>query len=61
MPMTYSVNVFKEVISGIDYGFLGENAMILIGIIIAFLLASFLISKLTADKNPSQEEVAAGV
>lgn len=61
MPMTYSVNVFKEVISGIDYGFLGENAMILIGIIIAFLLASFLISKLTADKNSSQEEIAAGV
>ncbi|HEX3029511.1 MAG TPA: YhgE/Pip domain-containing protein [Clostridia bacterium] len=47
MPMTYSVNVFKETISGIDYGYLTRNVIILGVTMIVFLLVSFIISKKT--------------
>ncbi|MHB8064488.1 MAG: YhgE/Pip family protein [Ruminiclostridium sp.] len=36
MPMTYSVNALKEVISGIDYGFLTQNLLVL-GVIASVL------------------------
>lgn len=46
MPMTYSVNALKEVISGISDGFLAQNLIVLVSIIAVFLLLNLLVSKL---------------
>lgn len=47
MPMTYSVNSLKEVISGLDYGFLSGNLAVLGGIIVVFFCMSALLSKIS--------------
>jgi putative membrane protein len=47
MPMTYSVNSLKEVISGVDYGFLYSNLAVLAGITIAFFAISALVSRIS--------------
>ncbi len=57
MPMTYSVNVFKEVISGIDYGYLTRNVFILGAIMIVFLVVSFIISKKTGLTKDDEEGI----
>jgi putative membrane protein len=50
MPMTYSVNALKEVISGIDYGYLAQNLIVLGGIALAFLALNLIASKLRLGK-----------
>lgn len=55
MPMTYSVNLLKEVISGLDYKFLSGNLAVLGGIAIAFFCLSALISKISENKNTSMK------
>lgn len=52
MPMTYSVNVLKEVISGIDYAFLSQNMMVLMGLLIAFTALNLGLAKYKVSKNP---------
>jgi putative membrane protein len=42
MPMTYSVNVFKESISGVDRQWLIHNLLVLASIMCGFLLLSTL-------------------
>ncbi|EMS73865.1 YhgE/Pip domain-containing protein [Ruminiclostridium cellobioparum] len=50
MPMTYSVNALKEAISGIDYGYLAQNLIVLGGITLAFLALNLIASKLRLGK-----------
>lgn len=50
MPMTYSVNALKEVISGIDYGYLAQNLVVLGGIALVFLVLNLVVSKLRLGK-----------
>ncbi len=50
MPMTYSVNALKEVISGIDYGYLAQNLTVLGGIALVFLVLNLIVSKLRLGK-----------
>ncbi len=50
MPMTYSVNVLKEVISGIDYGFLWGNLAVLGGIAVVFFILNIICSKIRLGK-----------
>lgn len=40
LPMTYSVNVFKESISGLDRHYFNENMLVLAGFMLVFLLLS---------------------
>lgn len=50
MPMTYSVNSLKEVISGVDTGFLLQNLAVLGSIAVSFLLLNLISSKLRLGK-----------
>jgi len=50
MPMTYSVNALKEVISGIDYGYLTQNIVVLAAIALAFLVLNLVSSKIRLGK-----------
>ncbi|OPX43506.1 ABC-2 family transporter protein [Ruminiclostridium hungatei] len=50
MPMTYSVNALKEVISGIDYGYLAQNLLVLGCTGLAFLILNMIVSKLRMGK-----------
>jgi putative membrane protein len=50
MPMTYSVNSLKEIISGIDYGFLTKNLLVLGTIAVVFLALNLIISKIRLGK-----------
>jgi putative membrane protein len=46
MPMTYSVNTLKEVISGISNGYLVQNLLILVAIMVVFTILNLAASKL---------------
>ncbi len=46
MPMTYSVNALREVISGINDGFLAQNLIVLVAIMTAFLILNLVVTKL---------------
>ncbi|EPR13162.1 YhgE/Pip domain-containing protein [Ruminiclostridium papyrosolvens] len=46
MPMTYSVNALREVISGINDGFLAQNLIVLVAIMTGFLILNLVVSKL---------------
>lgn len=50
MPMTYSVNSLKEVISGADSGFLLQNVIVLGSIAVSFLILNFIASKVRLGK-----------
>lgn len=50
MPMTYSVNSLKEVISGADSGFLLQNVIVLGSIAVSFLLLNLIASKIRLGK-----------
>ena len=50
MPMTYSVNALKEVISGNDYGYLTQNIVVLAAIALAFLVLNLVSSKIRLGK-----------
>jgi len=50
MPMTYSVNALKEVISGIDSGFLTQNLLVLGAIALVFLALNLISSKIRLGK-----------
>ncbi len=60
MPMTYSVNALKEVISGIDYGYLAQNLLVLgctglIFLILNMFVSKFRMGKLLADSKENIE------
>ncbi|ACL76308.1 YhgE/Pip domain-containing protein [Ruminiclostridium cellulolyticum] len=46
MPMTYSVNALREVIAGINNGFLAQNLIVLVTVMIGFLILNLVVSKL---------------
>ncbi len=46
MPMTYSVNAMREIISGINDGFLAKNIIVLVAIMTGFLVLNLVVSKL---------------
>lgn len=46
MPMTYSVDALREVISGIKNGFLAQNLIVLVAIMTGFLILNLVVSKL---------------
>ena len=50
MPMTYSVNALKEVISGIDYSYLTQNLVVLGLIGLSFLIINLVLSKIRLGK-----------
>ncbi len=50
MPMTYSVNALKEVISGIDYSYLAQNLVVLGIIALSFLILNLVVSKIRLGK-----------
>lgn len=56
MPMTYAVGLLKEVISGLNSSIALYNAGILLAILIVFMGATLLLSKIKHDKSqtPSQ-------
>lgn len=57
MPMTYSVNVLKEVISGIDYNYLNENMLVLIGITLVFTALNLGVAKMRRMKKPEMDPI----
>lgn len=57
MPMTYSVNVLKEVISGIDYSIYNYNLAVLFGIAIVFLGINVGLAQLRRKKNPEMDPI----
>ncbi|HEX2927027.1 MAG TPA: YhgE/Pip domain-containing protein [Ruminiclostridium sp.] len=61
MPMTYSVNALKEVISGISDGFLTQNLVVLVSIIAAFLILNLIVSKLRFGSLVSDSKEPAGL
>lgn len=52
MPMTYSVNVLKEVISGVDYGIYNFNMFVLFALAVVFLGINVGLAKIKTDRNP---------
>ena len=57
MPMTYSVNVLKEVISGIDYAFYYQNLAVLFGLAVGFFALNVGIAKIKTDRNPDGDPI----
>ncbi|MDP4092085.1 MAG: YhgE/Pip domain-containing protein [Bacillota bacterium] len=55
MPMTYSVNALKEAISGVNYGDLNKNMLVLGGIMVVFLAGNVLLSWVKSTKNEGIE------
>ena len=53
MPMTYSVNIMKEAISGIDYSNLYEGMSILVAIMVFAIVLMFVINKVKSLKTES--------
>jgi putative membrane protein len=54
MPMTYSVNSLREVISGVDYSYLTKNLLVLTGIMVFFFVANIVMALL--KKENSEED-----
>lgn len=52
MPMTYSVNALKEVISGIDYGYFQQNLVVLLAIAATFTALNIGLARLRHKRNP---------
>lgn len=57
MPMTYSVNVLKEVISGVDYSFYNQNLLVLFGMAVGFFILNVGIAKIKTDRNPDGDPI----
>lgn len=57
MPMTYSVNVLKEVISGIDYSLYNYNIAVLLGLAVGFFILNIGIAKIKTDRNPTGDPI----
>lgn len=57
MPMTYSVNALKEIISGVDYGVYQQNILVLLGLAVGFLMLNVGLAKIKTDKNPNGEPI----
>lgn len=58
MPMTYSVNLFKEVISGGDMGVIIQNTIILSVMLISFVAFTIIGSKIRSKKQENKISVA---
>ena len=50
MPMTYSVKLFKETISGGDYSIFWKNAGILFALLVIFTVLTLILSKIKYSK-----------
>lgn len=57
MPMTYSVDILREVISGIDYSNFYANLGVLSGITIAFLVLNVGIAQLRRKRKPDMDPI----
>ncbi len=57
MPMTYSVNALKEVISGIDYSLYQQNMLVLFGLALGFFILNVGIAKIKTDRNPDGDPI----
>lgn len=59
LPMTYTVSALREIISGIDYGVLGRDIVVLTGFMMAFMLISIILKsrmeKITGKINKEKE------
>lgn len=56
MPMTYSVDALREVISGVNNGSLAHNLIVLVAITIGFLILNIVSSKLRYGSISSDSE-----
>ena len=56
MPMTYSVNAMREVISGVDTGFFMKNIWVLIGITVGFFAINMVIYGIKLGMFKKKEE-----
>jgi putative membrane protein len=51
MPMTYTVELLREVISGNDMGYAWHNALVLIGIVVIFAALTIMFAFLKRAKQ----------